>query len=161
MGAACGAVHSPGRGLFVAAHGSLARLRRMSSSALIDVVLEDATMVNRSAILAASCIVSASFALVPISSQAQQQFDNAATHQQARYGGKICMVTHHHYGESPSWPSKRGAQRAAIRKWESFTEWEYGPKWGSYALARGKSMKCNESGGRWICSTIAYPCRRG
>ncbi len=105
------------------------------------------------------CVVALCLSLFVTQASANQDF-NASTHQQARYGGKTCFVTHHHYGESPSWPNRRGAQKAAIRKWEWFTKWEYGARWGSYRLARGKQMQCAQSGGRWICKTTAYPCRR-
>lgn len=107
-----------------------------------------------SAAIAAGLIASAAPAL------AQQKFDNASSHQQGRYGSKICFVTHHHYGESPSWPNKAGAQKAAIRHWVSFVIWEYGKRWGSYKMARGKRMWCDKSGSRWVCKTTAYPCRR-
>ncbi len=35
-----------------------------------------------------------------------------------RVGGKLCLADHEHYGESPSWPSERGARIMAIKKWE-------------------------------------------
>ncbi len=41
-----------------------------------------------------------------------------------RIGGRICLATHEHYGESPPWPSKRGAMSAARRAWELSTLWE-------------------------------------
>ena len=77
-----------------------------------------------------------------------------------RVGSKLCLADHEHYGESPSWPSERGARIMAIKKWESFTTWEYGKAWGSYKLAVAKNMKCNSAGGRWVCGTTARPCRR-
>ncbi|MEM7776672.1 MAG: hypothetical protein AAF732_13765 [Pseudomonadota bacterium] len=117
-------------------------------------------MHNHCVVLAIATATFLAASLVSLTSQAQNTFDNAATHQQARYGGKTCFVTHQHYGESPSWPTKKGARRAAIRKWEAFTTWEYGKRWGSYRLARGKRMSCDRSGGRWHCATTAYPCRR-
>lgn len=81
-----------------------------------------------------------------------------ALHAQAKVGGKTCMTSHEHYGEG-SMPSKRGAERAAIRSWSSFTAWEYGASWGSYAAAVGKKMDCSNSGGTWLCKTTARPCR--
>jgi len=94
------------------------------------------------------------------SANAATDFDNASTHQQARFGSKTCFTTHYHSGISPSWPTKKGAQTYAIRQWVNFTTFEYGKKWGSYRLARSKTMDCQTTGGRWICETLAFPCRR-
>lgn len=81
-------------------------------------------------------------------------------HAQARVGGKVCMVDHEHFGEG-NLPSKRGAQAAAVRAWESFTAWEYGTVWGRYSLAAAKKMSCSGSGAAWTCQTTARPCRPG
>ena len=51
---------------------------------------------------------------------------------QMKVGNKICFVSHAHFGQSPSWPSKEGAKAYAIREWERFTTWEYGANWGHY-----------------------------
>lgn len=79
-------------------------------------------------------------------------------HAQARFGNRVCMTSHRHYGEG-TMPSRNGAEAAAIRAWQVFTADEYGNAWGSHALATNKSMKCSQSGGFWTCGTIAYPCR--
>lgn len=79
-------------------------------------------------------------------------------HAQARVGAKVCMTEHEHYGEG-SMPTRRAAERAAIRSWSGFTAFEYGRPWGSYRLAAGKTMDCSSSGGRWFCKTRARPCR--
>lgn len=57
-----------------------------------------------------------------------------------RIGGRICLAAHEHYGESPPWPSKRGAMAAAKRAWELSTLWEYGTRWNKYRLAAGKRV---------------------
>jgi hypothetical protein len=79
-------------------------------------------------------------------------------HAQARVGNKVCMIKHEHYGEGEL-PSRRGAEATAKRAWSSFTAWEYGRPWGSYALAESKKMNCTQSGDRWLCKTTARPCR--
>jgi hypothetical protein len=79
-------------------------------------------------------------------------------HQQARVAGKICMTEHEHGGEG-ALASRRGAEAAAIRHWESFTAWEYGKPWGRYRLAVGKNMECANGGAVWVCNTRARPCR--
>lgn len=79
-------------------------------------------------------------------------------HQQMRVGSKICMTEHEHGGEG-TLASKKGAEAAAIRHWESFTAWEYGKPWGRYALAAGQKMECKAAGTGWVCSTRARPCR--
>lgn len=88
-----------------------------------------------------------------------QSAEIASMHAQARVGGKTCMIEHEHYGEGDL-PSRAGAERAARRAWEVHTAWEYGKAWGSYALAASPRMTCAQAGGRWLCKTIARPCRR-
>ena len=87
-------------------------------------------------------------------------FDNTSSWTKGRIGGRTCLIDHKHAGHSPSWPTLAGAKAAAIRKWESFTIWEYGKAWGSYRLAANKSMSCQKDGSRHICMTTANPCRR-
>lgn len=104
-------------------------------------------------------IVACHFLALPaITAQAKENIDFWP---KVKVGGKTCLQSHEHYGESPPWPSKRGARAAAIRKWESFTTWEYGKAWGRYANATGKNLRCSQAQGRWICKTSARPCRRG
>jgi hypothetical protein len=79
-------------------------------------------------------------------------------HQQGRLAGKICMTEHEHGGEG-ALASRRGAEAAAIRHWESFTAWEYGKPWGRYSLAVGKNMDCTNGGAVWVCNIRARPCR--
>lgn len=81
-------------------------------------------------------------------------------HTQARVGGKTCMTEHEHYGEG-TMRTKRGAELAAMRAWSSFTAFEYGAPWGSYAAAAGKKMDCSKNSNEtWLCKTTARPCRR-
>ena len=97
--------------------------------------------------------------LASVRPAAAQSFNNADAWDQRRYGGKICFTEHTHYGESPSWPTKKGARRYAIRSWEEFTTWEYGKAWGRYRRAIARTMNCEKTAGRWICRTEARPCR--
>ncbi|MEO1264699.1 MAG: hypothetical protein AAFV26_03220 [Pseudomonadota bacterium] len=96
--------------------------------------------------------------VISLGASAANANETADMHQQARFGSKICMVTHQHHGEG-SMPSKNGAQAAAIRRWEWFTRWEYGPRWGSFRKARGQRMRCYRSRSRWTCMVDAHPCR--
>ncbi|MGI9423395.1 MAG: hypothetical protein ACR2PA_09385 [Hyphomicrobiaceae bacterium] len=106
-------------------------------------------------------IVAAIFSLFLLQVPAHAQLrENADGWAQMRIGGKICFAEHEHYGESPPWPSKRGARAYAIRTWENFTSWEYGKRWGSYRRAVAKRLTCNRASGKWVCSTTARPCRR-
>ncbi len=89
-----------------------------------------------------------------------QAFENVDTWEKVRSGGKLCLRDHEHYGESPPWVSKKGALAAARRKWENFTTWEYGTKWGQLRLAASKRTDCRKAGTRWVCSIVARPCRR-
>ena len=93
----------------------------------------------------------------PSNAQIKENVDSWA---KVKVGGKLCLASHEHYGESPPWPSKRGARKAAIRAWEGMTTWEYGKKWGSYRYATAKRLTCSKNAGRWKCSTTARPCRR-
>ena len=87
-------------------------------------------------------------------------FENVDTWEKVRTGGKLCLRDHEHYGESPPWVSKRGAEASARRQWENFTTWEYGKRWGQYRYAAGKRMTCRKASKRWICGVTARPCRR-
>lgn len=75
-------------------------------------------------------------------------------------GRKSCRPNGHmHYGTSDSQPTKKGAQRAAIAAWSSFTEFEYGAAWASYKYARYKSLSCQNKEAGWSCNVEANPCR--
>jgi hypothetical protein len=113
-----------------------------------------------------AALVGIALGLACVGASAQEKKSTAAVtgidkiHAQARVGGKVCMVDHEHYGEG-NLPSKRGAEAAAVRAWESFTAWEYGSAWGRYSLAVAKKMSCSASGAAWTCQTTARPCRTG
>lgn len=98
--------------------------------------------------------------LTIVMSSPASAYENHEMWEKVRYRGKICMKSHEHYGESPRWPSKKGARAYAHRAWERFTVWEYGKAWGSLRLAAGKRERCERSGQRWVCSVVARPCRR-
>ena len=105
-------------------------------------------------IAAATVIIAAS------SVSAQAQDGMASLHAQQRVGGKVCMTSHFHNGQSTNAPSRKAAEMAAIRDWTGFTAWEYGGAWANFQLAASKSMKCSQSGSTWGCNVEARPCRR-
>lgn len=80
-------------------------------------------------------------------------------HSKVRVGNKLCMADHYHSGNSSGQPSKAAAEKAAIRNWEEFTDWEYGSAWGSFAAAVSKSVSCSGGGNSWGCFVEARPCR--
>lgn len=84
----------------------------------------------------------------------------SSIHEQVRVGGKICFTDHYHDGNSAGEKSKKAAEEAAIRSWQSFTSWEYGSAWGSFKNAESKSIRCDGGGTSWGCSVQARPCRR-
>jgi hypothetical protein len=85
-------------------------------------------------------------------------------HRQAVEGGRMCMTSHHHFMSSGTWPSKAQAMGVARRGWERFTAAEYGPRWGSLALAGGVDYGCaagrSHRGATWSCNLKARPCRK-
>ena len=89
-----------------------------------------------------------------------QQKENVDDWPKVRVGGKTCLASHEHFGESRPWVTKKGAVAYAIREWESMTAWEYGKPWSNYRLAVGKRTSCKQAGGRWFCSPVARPCPR-
>lgn len=82
-------------------------------------------------------------------------------HQVAPMGGKTCMTSHEHYGESPASSTKGVAMKLAVNKWVQFTADEYGKSWGSYAAAVGKKEACTGAAPNIVCSVTARPCKVG
>lgn len=75
-------------------------------------------------------------------------------------GRRICMSEHFHDG-SGTGATRKEAEAAARSSWISFTIFEYGTDWGSYALAAGAKMECgNASGQSWSCATSARACKK-
>ena len=75
-------------------------------------------------------------------------------------GRRVCMSDHFHDG-SGTGATRKEAEAAARSSWVSFTIFEYGTDWGSYALAASQKMECgNASGQTWSCAASARPCRR-
>ena len=105
-------------------------------------------------------MISAAFILAMAAPAAAEQ-GLASLHAKVRVGGKLCFADHSHSGYSSGERTRKLAESAAIRKWQSFTTFEYGSAWGSYNLATGKSMQCSGSGTSWGCSIDARPCRSG
>jgi hypothetical protein len=87
-----------------------------------------------------------------------QQTGLAGIHAWVPVGRKTCMATHTHEG-SGNGKTKKDAERAAIRAWESFTIWEYGPSWGRYSLSESKTINCDRStGSEFSCQVSSRPC---
>jgi hypothetical protein len=82
----------------------------------------------------------------------------ASIHDWRREGSRVCMTDHFHSG-SGNGATRGAAQREAIASWADFTIFEYGDAWGSFQKAASKSVKCNESAGKWRCDVEARPCK--
>lgn len=84
-------------------------------------------------------------------------------HTQVKVGTKTCMATHYHHIDSGAFAARALAEATAARRWERFTQNEYGPRWARLALAEGKVMDCTEGkntrGAVWSCKLKAKPCR--
>jgi hypothetical protein len=105
-------------------------------------------------------LATATVIILAASAPALAQDGMASLHSQARIGGKVCMTSHFHNGQSTNAPSRKAAEMAAVRDWSSFTAWEYGGAWANFQLAAAKSMKCSQAGNTWGCNVEARPCRR-
>ncbi len=81
-------------------------------------------------------------------------------HELRRYGRYLCTVSHEHAGVGNTKKTKKLAIRSAVRKWSNFTAWEYGPTWGKWRYARGKSVSCKGAKGAVSCTVTARPCKR-
>jgi len=82
----------------------------------------------------------------------------AYSHSLRREGGRLCMADHWHSGSGQG-RSKRLAQRAAIRSWAGFTNFEYGTVWAHYSRARSKSVRYTKEPSGWSAYIEARPCR--
>jgi hypothetical protein len=83
----------------------------------------------------------------------------ASIHALRHEGGRLCMSDHWHYGSSGSQPSRAGAQRAAVRSWQDFTDLEYGSDWARFGRAASRRMGCSHSSGGWTCDAEGRPCK--
>lgn len=101
--------------------------------------------------------------VVTSATQALAQRDRALVglHDLRREGPSICIVNHFHLGTASQQPTRRAAQRAAMRDWSAFTAWEYGGHWGDPRRARNKSMACERQRTGWTCDFNARPCKVG
>lgn len=82
----------------------------------------------------------------------------ASIHAWRKVGKKSCLVDHQHAG-SGSGQTLKAAQAQAIQSWSSFTDFEYGSSWGSFAIAIEKNMRCAPASGSFQCDLLATPCR--
>ncbi len=79
---------------------------------------------------------------------------------QAEARGKLCKAEHFHTW-SASGHTKRGAMKAALSGWRTYTAIEYGNAWAHFRLAGNRSLRCSQSGRRsWSCTATGRPCRR-
>jgi|LNFM01.1.fsa_nt_gb hypothetical protein len=108
----------------------------------------------------ATLLAAAALCVIGIAPAVAQGLDLSGIHAQRRESGKICMVDHFHDGSSSGQKTRKAAELAAIKVWQDFTAWEYGPKWGSFALAGSKGVKCDNAADGWKCNVTARPCRR-
>lgn len=95
---------------------------------------------------------------IPVLSAAAQETGFANMHTQAPLGNKICFTDHTHDGKG-SGATEREARASAANAWQSFTDWEYGGAWASYANATGKRERCEPEFGQISCYVVAYPCK--
>lgn len=87
-----------------------------------------------------------------------QETGLAGIHTWVPVGRKTCMESHYHDGNGTG-KTKKDAERAAIRSWESFTIWEYGPPWGRYAASESKRTTCDVAADKsFSCHVTSRPC---
>jgi hypothetical protein len=110
---------------------------------------------SKSFALAGAAMVALLGAPLPASAQ---ETGLAAIHQWVSVGRKTCMESHYHDGNG-SGKTKKDAERAAIRSWESFTIWEYGQPWGRYAASESKTATCDMAADKsFSCQVTSRPC---
>ncbi|MEZ5849378.1 MAG: hypothetical protein R3D68_01845 [Hyphomicrobiaceae bacterium] len=117
-------------------------------------------MQNRSIALAAAALATLVFCGPADAAKKQTVTGIDQIHAQKRVGRKTCFTDHDHYGEA-TMPSRKVAEKLAIRQWEIFTANEYGSAWGSYAKAVAKRVNCEKNAASWTCKLHAIPCRSG
>jgi hypothetical protein len=87
-----------------------------------------------------------------------QETGLTAIHSWVSVGRKTCMETHTHDGAGTG-KTKKEAERAAIRSWEAFTIWEYGPAWGRYSASESKQVTCDTAADKtFSCHVNSRPC---
>lgn len=113
-------------------------------------------MVNRVlkyGLFTAACVLPAVISITPA---------NAISWSARGSDGRVCRVLvapHYHVGVGGDRNSERAARASAVRRWKSFTVWEYGGAWGNVGLAKDKSFACAKILGGWRCLFTAQPCR--
>lgn len=83
----------------------------------------------------------------------------AYAHTLRKEQGKMCMADHWHSGSGDG-RSKAAAQKAAVRSWAGFTNFEYGTVWARYSLAASKKTRYVKAADGWTAYVDARPCRR-
>lgn len=96
---------------------------------------------------------------LPVGALAQEITGLAAMHDMRREKGKLCMSDHWHSGSGVG-PTKEAAQKAAVRSWIDFTDWEYGGRWASFSNAASKKVSFAKETSGWSASVEGRPCYR-
>jgi hypothetical protein len=109
--------------------------------------------------LAGSMLVASTGYFAATSVHADDTGMATSLHSVRREGGRLCLVDHWHSGTG-SGHTKAAAQKAAIRSWAGFTDFEYGSDWARYGLAASKSVRYTKSSSGWSADVDARPCRR-
>lgn len=115
-------------------------------------------MTKRICAVAAGAALLISFlpAIVPVQAQ---ETGLASIHSWVAVGRKTCMATHTHDGAGTG-KTKKDAEKAAIRSWESFTIWEYGPPWGRFSESVSKIINCDKNtSSEFACQVNSRPCK--
>ncbi len=79
--------------------------------------------------------------------------------------GKTCLTflgeDHMHSGNS-ALARRADAEAKAIRRWSGFVSFEFGRKWGKWALGDKRTMECVRDTDKdvWRCRAEAQPCWR-
>ena len=82
-------------------------------------------------------------------------------HTVKRYGKRVCMTEHMHYGLSEWNPSKKLSYDEAVNSWSVFTKFEYGDRWSNFKRSRKRKVNCiKNSRGLWRCDAESHPCRQ-
>lgn len=96
---------------------------------------------------------------LPVAVSAQEITGLAAMHDMRREKGKLCMSDHWHSGSGVG-PTKKAAEKAAIRSWIDFTDLEYGGRWASFANAASRKVSYSKESSGWSASVEGRPCYR-
>lgn len=98
------------------------------------------------------------FALVTTTAAYADDTGLAYAHDLRKEGGRLCMSDHYHSGAGEG-RTKGAAQKAAIRSWMDFTNFEYGTVWARFSRAASKTTRYTKESNGWSASVEGRPCR--